>query len=173
MSYALATHSMLNEVMKKLNPILLNQISNQTMNSLKEKISKDKNSFDIKFITEILKQGKQGSFIVPNIAVPGEPGIGIISENINAIMCLALNTTDKKFLRHYNSKYILDLLHIHSFRKGEGKKLMETFLYIQSNLNIPGSLWTESIDNVKYFEKYGFINLGRLGKSSEFLMKLP
>src|SRR5690606_2314274 len=105
--------------------------------------------------------------------VPGEPGVGLISRNTKAIMCIALNTTNKKYLQYYNSKYILDLLHIHSFRKGEGKKLMEAFLRIRRNLNIPGSLWTESSENVKYFEKYGFINLGRLGDSSEFLLKLP
>lgn len=51
--------------------------------------------------------------------------------------------------------------------------MMEVFLHIHRNLNIPGSLWTESIETKQYFEKFGFQDLGNLGNSSEFLMKLP
>ena len=50
---------------------------------------------------------------------------------------------------------------------------MEAFLQIHRNLNIPGSLWTETSENVSYFEKYGFECLGKLGANSEYLMKLP
>ncbi|MBT2293118.1 hypothetical protein J7E73_29195 [Paenibacillus albidus] len=51
--------------------------------------------------------------------------------------------------------------------------MMEAFLQIQGKLNIPGSLWTETSETMNYLEKYGFENLGKLGDSSEFLMKSP
>lgn len=119
-----------------------------------------------------MKQGEQNFYIVPTFN-PNEPSVGLMSKNLNAVMFVALNRTDKRFLEHYDSPQIVDLLHIHSYRKGEGEKLMEAFLQIQGNLNIPGSLWTEASTTMNYFEKYGFENLGKLGSNSEFLMKLP
>jgi len=149
------------------------EVSNSTLNNLKTELSKKETPEDgAKFLKAIMNQGVMKFFIVPNLN-PNEPSIGLMSKNLKSIMFVALNTTDKKFLKQYNSPFILDLLHIHSYQKGEGKKLMEAFLQIHRSLNIPGSLWTEVSENVSYFERFGFENLGKLGKNSEFLMKLP
>lgn len=173
MSQAATSHSSFKTILKGLTQVKAVEITNVMMTEFKKAISTKKTPvLETNFIKEIMKQGEQNFFIVPTF-IPNEPSVGLMSKNLNAVMHVALNRTDKKFLKHYDSPQILDLLHLHSYRKGEGKKLMEAFLHIQGNLHIPGSLWTETIETMNYFEKYGFENLGELGDSSEFLMKLP
>lgn len=171
MSHASISHFMVKPFLDQLTKKTGNEISTMMMNKLKEELRKTSN-IQAQYIKEIINQGNFKFFIVPSLN-PSEPSIGLVSKNLKSIMFLALNTTDKKFLKYYNSPFILDLLHIHSFQKGEGRKLMEAFLQIHRNLNIPGSLWTETSENVSYFEKYGFECLGKLGANSDYLMKLP
>lgn len=173
MSHTSSSRSNIKSLLAQFNTKRASELSNIMINNLKRELSKKETSvINANFIREIMNQGAMKFFIVPTTNL-NEPSIGVMSKNLKSIMYINLNTTHKKFLEHYNSPYILDLLHIHSFHKGEGGRLMEAFLQIQKNLNIPGSLWTESIENVSYFEKFGFVNLGKLGDNSEFLMKLP
>lgn len=130
------------------------------------------NSIQKTFIKSLIKQGIMKFYLAPSLN-PAEPSVGLVSKNLKAIMYVALNTTDKKHLKVYDSPYVLDLLHIHSFQKGEGRKLMEAFKEIHKETDVPGSLWTESTENVGYFKQFGFEDLGRIGKENEFLMKLP
>jgi len=125
-----------------------------------------------KFLKSVITQGTMKFYLFPSFN-PAEPSIGVASKNLKAIMHVAFHTTDKKFLKFYDSPYIIDLLHIHSFQKGEGRKLMAAFKELQKATNVPGSLWTESEKNVDYFKQFGFENLGRLGSDGEFLMMLP
>lgn len=173
MSQASTSHARFKTVLKGLTRDKADEITNVMMTEFKKTLSTKKISvLEANFIKEIMKQGEQNFYIVPTFN-PNEPSVGLMSKNLNAVMFVALNRTDKRFLKHYDSPQIVDLLHIHSYRKGEGEKLMEAFLQIQGNLNIPGSLWTEASKTMNYFEKYGFENLGKLGSNSEFLMKLP
>lgn len=126
MSHASISHSMVKPFLDQLTIRAGNEISTMMMNKLKEELRKTSN-IQAKFIKEIMNQGNLEFFIVPGLN-PSEPSIGLVSKNLKSIMSLALNTTDKKFLKYYNSPFILDLLHIHSFQKGEGRKLMEAFL---------------------------------------------
>jgi len=103
---------------------------------------------------------------------PFARSIGVMSMNLKAVMVIALRTTSR-FQERYGSAYTLELVHLHSFQKGEGKKLMEAFLSIQQDLDVPGSVWVEEIETVSYYEQFGFRNVGQLGSNEEFLMIVP
>lgn len=72
-------------------------------------------------------------FYLASALNPAEPSVGLVSKNLKSIMYVALNTTGKKFLKFYNSPYVLELLHIHSFQKGEGRKLIVAFIELQKS----------------------------------------
>lgn len=47
---------------------------------------------------------------------------------------------------------------------------MNEVLEITSVMKVDVCLWTETISNTKYFEKYGFESIGKVGKDNENLM---
>lgn len=71
-----------------------------------------------------------------------------------------------------NKGSILEIVTINSTKKGEGYKMMKPIIYFAQKQNIPVVLWTETEENVKYFERYGFKNYGRRGDDQEYLMIL-
>ncbi|MFJ7736270.1 hypothetical protein ACIQ2D_07970 [Lysinibacillus sp. NPDC097287] len=125
-----------------------------------------------KFIKSLFKQAPKKFFLHPT-ENENEPSIYLVSKSLKSVMAIAMDTTNKKHLSLYNSPYILHLRHIHSYRKGEGRELMQAYKEIQKELNIPGALYAESEELVDYYKQFGFENLGKLGDSGEFLMKLP
>lgn len=171
MSHTKASHKILKDLLDHLNMNSAQMLTAKTLKSLHEQIQrKTTTPLERKFISGLIKLGTIKYFLIPD---PFENSICIVSKNLNALMSVALHTTDRSFLNLYKSAFILDLLHIHSYQKGEGKKLIEEFKTFQQELNIPGSLWTEVDENVHYFKQYGFENLGKLGSNGEYLMKLP
>lgn len=66
----------------------------------------------------------------------------------------------------------IQIENIGSFIKGEGYKIMKKVIRLGKKIDCTIELWTETEENVKYFERYGFKNHGRLGKYGEFLMVL-
>lgn len=174
MSHTSRMHSYYNSFLARINLEKANRKSIRMERILRIKLrifsSSRTTSVEAIYFQEILKQ-TDSLFFVSNS--PFARSIGLMSKNLKAIMYLALRTTNTKYLEYYNFPFVLELIHLHSFKKGEGRKLMEAFLKIQRNLKIPGSLWVETSEIVSYYEKYGFKNLGKLGSNSEFLMILP
>lgn len=140
----------------------------EDLNGMKER--RGATSIEIQFIDETIGMSKD-FYLVPPIN-SNEPSIGFVTKNLNGVMHLAVNRARKEFRSYYETSDILDLLHIHSFKKGEGKKLMQLYLSLHQNLKISGSLWTETDDNVQYFEKFGFESLGRQKGRNDILMRL-
>ncbi|MGG4145717.1 hypothetical protein ABEW34_21710 [Paenibacillus algorifonticola] len=174
-------HSKFETFLLNSSDLFLSKETEALLNELKGSLSTDSQLINRnKYFKEIIKHGGKEFFLIKGIKhFPYiGPSIILVPKNKKAIMFLALNSTKQKFLDLYDSPEIISLLHIHSYKKGEGKKLMEVFLQIQRSLDIPGSLYTESIELVDYYKKYGFINLGKLGRNtwgirSQYLMKLP
>lgn len=97
----------------------------------------------------------------------------LIKRNFKGFIRIAHNRPKQELKDYYNgSEYIIDLLNIHSYEKGEGYKMMKRVLRFGKELKLPIHLWTEDIKNVLYFEKYGFKNVGQLGENKEYLMIL-
>lgn len=169
MSKTARTNAIMFSLLSKMDEEIAIQITKNTIKNIK---NTQYNNLESKFIDLLTQRAGKDYYIIPTID-PNEQSIGIISPNLKAIMYVATNTTRKDLLEIYNTPVVLELLHIHSFEKGSGKILMEIYVELQKALNISGSLWTESIENVRYFQNYGFENLGSLGFNKEFLMKLP
>ena len=159
-------------ILEQLNESDAKEITDYTIEALKERLKeKTISSHEKKFIESLIKLGEETLYLFFSFN-PAEPGIYLVSKNLKGVMCVALNTTDKKFIKYFNSPLVLDLLHIHSFKKGEGTHLIGWYKKLQEDLNIPGSLWTEIENNVEYFKRFGFESLGNLGSNGEYLMKL-
>ena len=65
---------------------------------------------------------------------------------------------------------IVEIDNLNSLKKGYGNKLMNEVLEITSVMKVDVCLWTETISNTKYFEKYGFESIGKRGRAKENLM---
>lgn len=66
----------------------------------------------------------------------------------------------------------IQIENIGSLKKGEGYKMMKKVIALARKMDVHIELWTETEENVKYFERYGFVNHGPLGDFGEFLMVL-
>lgn len=97
----------------------------------------------------------------------------LIKRNFKGFIRIAHNKPKEESKDYYNgAEYIIDLLNIHSYEKGEGHKMMKRVLRLGKELKLPIPLWTETKENVLYFENYGFKNVGQLGDNKEYLMIL-
>lgn len=66
----------------------------------------------------------------------------------------------------------LEIQTIYSAKKGEGYNIMQKIIKLAKNINYPITLYAETESNVRYFERYGFINHGKHGDNGEYLMIL-
>jgi hypothetical protein len=71
-----------------------------------------------------------------------------------------------------NQRAFLELQTLYSFKKGQGYKIMQKLIKLAIKINYPISLYAETESNVRYFERYGFINHGKHGDKGEYLMIL-
>lgn len=66
----------------------------------------------------------------------------------------------------------IEIYSLHSVQKGEAYTIMKKVVDLVKRMGIPAMLYTETEENVKYFERYGFQNHGQLGTENEYLMIL-
>ncbi|MEY2196996.1 hypothetical protein AB7942_30510 [Neobacillus sp. BF23-41] len=96
---------------------------------------------------------------------------GLLKRNLKALMIVSFSTPNEELKDYYDGyARVIELVNIDSAEKGEGYKAVKELLGISDSMRIPISLWTEIEGNVPIFERYGFINKGRLGIKNEFLM---
>lgn len=123
-----------------------------------------------KFLNLLIEEARSNFYMEYNEV---DKAFFLIKRNFKGFIKIAHYKPNEKFKDYYNgSEYIIDLLNIHSYEKGEGHKMMKRVLRIGKELKLPLHLLTETKDNVLYFENHGFKNLGQLGDSEEFLMVL-
>jgi hypothetical protein len=66
--------------------------------------------------------------------------------------------------------FTLALESIHSFQAGEGTKIMKRLVEFSDKYDCALMLFCESKKTIKFYEKFGFENKGKLGKGGEFFM---
>lgn len=164
-------HTRMKKYLDETNELECQKETEDTIRFLKFLLRSDREPAK-KFLREMIIQGQRNYFLV-NGAKFNIPAVGLVSKSLKAVMFLSFNITDSKFIDLFKSDDVLQLRHIHSFEKGQGKELMNDFLQIHKTLNTPGSLFTETAKLVSYYEEFGFINSGKRGDNSEYLMKLP
>ena len=173
MSHKSLLHSQSKALLEELNKtsaisISLNMLKNLDQQFYKEKLTAEERMFN----SALIQHGTINSYIVPGLN-SFESSIGVVSLNLTSIMFLALKATNKKFLSLYDYPFVLELQHIYSMQKSEVSSLIEVFKKVQKRVNVPGALSTESEQNVDFFKRFGFDNLGLLGDNGEFLLMLP
>lgn len=122
------------------------------------------------FLLAILTEAKSNFYVQFNLQ---EKAFLLYKRNFKGVMIIGHNRPGAQFEDYFKGhEYVIELTHIHSVQKGEGHKMIKRLLHLKKKLKSPVVLWTETKENVLYFEKYGFENKGRLGDKKEFLMIL-
>jgi hypothetical protein len=123
-----------------------------------------------KFLKWVEKESNHKYYIAH---MSNDGAVGLWTRDFKAMfvvkMCWSNESVDKAL---GSNQRILDVESIHSFQKGEGYKIMKNILAFGQRHSLPVTLWTETEQNVKYFERYGFKNYGRCGINQEYLMIL-
>jgi len=139
-----------------------------------EKIIENNNGLNVKkdiaFVKAILIEARSNYYMIYN---SDSKAFILTKRNFKGVMIIG-HYTPVEILKDYFKGYekVIELVHIHSAKKGEGRKMMKTILKFKKDLEIPIMLWAETDDNAHYFENYGFKNYGRKGNEDEHLLIL-
>ena len=94
----------------------------------------------------------------------------LITKDFKALIKFNIRKPNPLFKQHFNTSWIIEIDNLNSLKKGHGKMLLKYVLAISTKLNLEACLWTENDKNTKYFEKYKFESIGKVGKDNENLM---
>lgn len=82
--------------------------------------------------------------------------------------CTSLTEATKKILKVYNE--CIEIIDLHSIEKGNGSKIINEFIVLSKNIQLPLALYAETDELVKYYQQFDFVNHGKHGENNEFLM---
>ena len=94
----------------------------------------------------------------------------LITKNFKALIKFNIRKPNPLLKQYFKSDWIIEIDNLNSLKKGHGKMLLKDELAISTKLNLESCLWTESDNNTKYFERYKFESIGKVGKANENLM---
>ncbi len=133
-------------------------------------IEKDKNADEKakQYLKWVLKQTEFNFYLA---ILPKGRGLILFKQNLKAVIAIGLNRPTEEIQSFFpGHNFILEILNIHSTQKGEGYKMMQKVIDLAKNLQSPICLWTDSEQNVQYFERYGFKNHGKLGENDDYML---
>lgn len=137
------------------------------MNSSDEQIVKT-------YLKWIISKSKKKYYLLP---LEGNAIIALVKNDFKSFFriryCSELTPTAVKV---FNNQYrhAIEIVNLHSFKKGEGSKILEELNSLLYQVKIPLALYTEKPKLVDYYERHGFINQGMCGDNKEyFMIKLP
>ena len=94
----------------------------------------------------------------------------LITKNFKALIKFNIRKPNPLLKQYFKSDWIIEIDNLNSLKKVHGKMLLKDVLAISTKLNLESCLWTESDNNTKYFERYKFESIGKVGKANENLM---
>ncbi|MCE4052103.1 hypothetical protein [Bacillus sp. Au-Bac7] len=137
------------------------------------KLKKDKAIKQVLFINWILKMSKSKFLLNPY----GQDAIALFDINLNSMIAIRYCSTitdDTKIIFKNSFETAIEIVSLHSNKKGEGTRLIKEAITFSKDINLPLVLYTEKDELVSYYEQFNFVNHGKLGSNSEFLMiRLP
>ncbi|MEY8345611.1 hypothetical protein [Niallia circulans] len=137
------------------------------------KLKKDKAIKQVLYINWILKMSKNKFLLNPY----GNDAISLFDVNLNSMIAIRYCSTitdDTKIIFKNSFDTAIEIVSLHSNKKGEGTRLVKEALTLSKDINLPLVLYTEKDELVSYYEKFNFVNHGKLGSNDEFLMiRLP
>jgi hypothetical protein len=120
------------------------------------------------FLRWVLKRSEKDYYIM---LLPTRDGVCLIKKNLKGQIIVGYNRPNDKTKKYFPGyHHILEVHNIDSAQKGQGFRMMKQFLELADRLKLPVSLWTETEELVKYFERYGFENYGAIGQDGEYMM---
>lgn len=124
-----------------------------------------------KYIDWIMLQSKFNYYVAsvsPNGCI-----LMIKRPHLKSYLAIRFGYPGKNTAAIVGSDRTIQIENIGSLIKGEGYKMMKKVIALSRKMDVAIELFTETEENVKYFERYGFVNHGPLGERDEFLMVLP
>lgn len=94
----------------------------------------------------------------------------LITRDFKGMIKFNIRKPNELFKSHFNDNWMIEIDNLNSIKRGYGKQLLKDILKIASKINVEVCLWTENEKNTKYFEKYNFESIGKIGKANENLM---
>ena len=120
------------------------------------------------YLKWVLKQTEFNFYLA---LLPKGKGLILFKQNLKAALVIGFNRPQDELKPFFEGhEFILEILNIHSIQKGEGSKIMKKVLDLSKKIDSPICLWTETEENVKYFERYGFKSYKELGKDNQCMM---
>lgn len=99
----------------------------------------------------------------------GNGPVSLMDRNLEVFIRIHL-CNPHKIVASFTGDQVIEIQNIYSFKKGAGYETMTKIIAFARQQRLPITLWTETEENAKYFERYGFKNYGKLGRDQEFLM---
>jgi hypothetical protein len=96
----------------------------------------------------------------------------MVKNDLSIMINIAVNLVTDNVLPFVSNKYVLSLNNISCMEKGKAYRFMTRYIEYAKKENLPIILWTEIEKNTKYFERYGFVDCGKIGVNKETLMVL-
>jgi hypothetical protein len=161
-------------------------LSNSTIKS-EIKINSPKNRHFLAATTSSLKNSPQKTYVkwILNttqikfylMPLQNDGIIALVKHDFNSLVGLRFcDTLTPKTKSIFNKQYshAVEVVSLHSFKKGEGADIIRELDNLMLQLQIPLVLYTEKIELVGYYEGLGFENYGTHGANKEYLMiKFP
>ncbi|EJE04516.1 GNAT family N-acetyltransferase [Staphylococcus epidermidis] len=94
----------------------------------------------------------------------------LFTRDFKSAISFNVKQPNPKHIDYFTDDWIVEIDNLNSLKKGYGNQLMNEVLQITSVMKVDICLWTETISNTRYFEKYGFESIGKRGKAKENLM---
>lgn len=121
------------------------------------------------FIKYIQKETSM-NFYLAETKTNGE--MSLIKRDLSLMVNLSCNLVHDVMLPFVTNEVVLALNNISSMEKGKAYKFITRYISYAKKVNSPIILWTETEENTKYFERYGFVACGRMGDDNEMFMVL-
>jgi NAD+--asparagine ADP-ribosyltransferase len=110
------------------------------------------------------------NFYLAETKINGE--MSMIKRDMSLMVNLSCNTVHDVMLPFVTNEVVLALNNISSMEKGKAYSFINRYIGYAKKVDSPIILWTETEENTKYFERYGFVACGRMGDNNEMFMVL-
>ncbi len=137
------------------------------------KLIKAKASREVRYVNWMLRMSEEKFYL----KFYNHDAVSLFDIDLNSTIviryCNTITDATKKIFKG-NYEKAIEIVGLHSNKKGEGKRLIKESIDFSSEVNLPLVLYTETDELVKYYEQFSFVNHGKLGINNEYLMvRLP
>ncbi|WP_059043925.1 hypothetical protein [Paenibacillus rubinfantis] len=128
----------------------------------------DKNSKQKTYLSWILEMSEKDFYLLS----PAQGQFFLMNRKLNSAVlfryCTTITEETKRILKDCDE--CIEIIELHSTERGQGTRIMSDFIHLSQITQLPLALYAETIELTHYYEKFNFVNHGKLGSNKEFLM---